>query len=84
MQALLWFPLGRIQSLKIASGIGFVGSAGVGLLAWHWQSWWIGIMAFFLVSQAMSGWRQAQELTLAEQESEAARQPAEPPRPPMI
>jgi Zn-dependent protease len=84
LRSLLWFPLGRIRSLKIAAAIGFVGSAGVGLLAWNQQSIWIGVMAFFLVSQAMAGWRQAQELALAESEAEAARQPTEPPRPPMI
>jgi Zn-dependent protease len=83
LRALLWFPLGRIRSLKIASGIGFVGSAGVGALALYLQSIWTGILAFFLISQAMAGWKQAQALAAAE--SEAARHPDEQPaRPPML
>ncbi len=62
VRALLWFPLGQIRSLFIATGIGFVGGAGLILLAIYWQSLWIGIMAFFLLSQAVMGWRQAQYL----------------------
>ena len=84
LRALLWFPLGRIRSLKIASGIGFVGSAAVGLLALWWQSIWIGILAFFLISQAIAGWKQAQALALLENENEAARRAAEPSRPPVL
>ena len=82
LRSLLWFPLGRIRSLQIASGIGFVGSAAVGVIAIWLQSIWIGILAFFLISQAMAGWRQAQELAFAE--SEAARLRADADRPPML
>lgn len=64
VRALLWFPLGQIRSLFIATGIGFVGGAGLILLAIYWQSLWIGIMAFFLLSQAVMGWRQAQYLRM--------------------
>lgn len=64
VRALLWFPLGQIRSLFIATGIGVVGGAGLILLAIYWQSLWIGIMAFFLLSQAVTGWRQAQHLRM--------------------
>ncbi|MEO5718521.1 MAG: M50 family metallopeptidase, partial [Chthoniobacterales bacterium] len=64
VRALLWFPLGQIRSLFIATGIGFVGGAALVLLAFWQQSIWIGIMALFLLSQAGLGWRQAQGLKM--------------------
>ena len=62
VRALLWFPLGQIRSLFIATGIGFVGGGALLLLAVWQQSIWIGIMALFLLSQAGLGWRQAKYL----------------------
>jgi Zn-dependent protease len=62
VRALLWFPLGQIRSLFIATGIGFVGGALLILFALWQRSVWIGIMALFLLSQAGLGWRQAQYL----------------------
>ena len=64
VRALLWFPLGQIRSLFIATGIGFVGGGVLLLWAFSQQSIWIGIMAFFLLSQAAVGWRQAQYLKM--------------------
>ncbi|MEO8439684.1 MAG: M50 family metallopeptidase [Spartobacteria bacterium] len=64
VRALLWFPLGQIRSLFIATGIGFVGGGLLILLALWQQSIWIGIMALFLLSQAWVGWRQAQYLRM--------------------
>lgn len=64
VRALLWFPLGQIRSLFIATGIGFAGAGALLLFALWQQSIWIGIMAFFLLSQALFGWRQAQYLKL--------------------
>ena len=82
LRSLLWFPLGRIRSLQIASGIGFVGSAAVVVFAIWARSIWLGVLAFFLISQAMAGWKQAQELALAEREATRTRADAD--RPPMI
>ncbi|MEO7165817.1 MAG: site-2 protease family protein [Spartobacteria bacterium] len=62
VRALLWFPLGQIRSLFIATAIGFVGGALLIGFAFYQRSFWIGIMAFFLLSQAGLGWRQAQYL----------------------
>lgn len=73
VRALLWFPLGRIRSLFIATGIGFVGGGGLLLWAIWQQSIWIGIMALFLLSQAAAGWRQAQYLKM--EAAEAVRVP---------
>jgi Zn-dependent protease len=73
VRALLWFPLGQIRSLFIATGIGFVGGGALALWALWQQSIWIGIMALFLLSQAGAGWRQAQYLKM--EAAEALRVP---------
>lgn len=71
VRALLWFPLGQIRSLFIATAIGFVGGGALILFAIYQRSLWIGIMAFFLLSQAVFGWRQAQSMKM--EAAEAAR-----------
>lgn len=71
VRALLWFPLGQIRSLFIATAIGFVGGGALILFAIYQRSLWIGIMAFFLLSQAVFGWRQAQYMKM--EAAEAAR-----------
>jgi Zn-dependent protease len=82
LRSLLWYPIGRIRSLRVASAIGFVGSAAVGAYALYVQSILMGVLAFFLISQAMAGWKQAQ--ALAAEESATRRLREEPERPPMI
>ena len=77
LRALLWFPLGQIRSLFIATGIGFVGGGALLLVAFWKQSIWIGIMALFLLSQAAVGWRQAQYLKM--EAAEATRIPPSDP-----
>ncbi len=72
LRALLWFPLGRIRSLQIASAIGVLGGAALGAYAYLVGSVLIGIMAFFLVSRAVAGWQQAS--TLAVEDREARRE----------
>src|SRR5204862_1391501 len=59
LRALLWFPLGEIRSLQIASVVGLVGGACLALVAlWAW-SFWLGILAFFIFSRAIAGWQYA-------------------------
>lgn len=70
VRGLLWFWLGRIHSLRVASIIGLVGAIGIGVIAVIAHSWWIGIMAFFIFTQAQMGWRQAQALQNSEVRSE--------------
>ena len=77
VRALLWFPLGQIRSLFIATGIGFVGGGALLLWAFSQQSIWIGIMAIFLLSQAAVGWRQAQYLKM--EATDAIRVPPDDP-----
>lgn len=62
LRALLWFPLGPRLSLKIASVVGLIGGAGLAVFALWSQSIWIGVLAFFLLSRAFSGWQNARAL----------------------
>jgi Zn-dependent protease len=71
VRGILWIWLGRIRSLRVASVIGFAGAIGLALLAWHWQSIWLGVIAFFIFAQAQLGWRQSQALTLQADEARA-------------
>jgi Zn-dependent protease len=64
LRAVLWFPLGQIRSLFIATGVGFVGGGALALFALYQQSIWIGFISFFLLSQAGLGWRQARYLKM--------------------
>jgi Zn-dependent protease len=59
LQALLWFVIGQARSLQVVSVIGFIGAAGLVLLALHWSSWWLGIIAGFIALRAISGYQQA-------------------------
>jgi Zn-dependent protease len=52
VRALLWFKVGPVRSLMIAGVIGIFGAALVGLFAYRIRSIWVGIIAFFLFSQA--------------------------------
>jgi Zn-dependent protease len=82
LRALLWFPLGQTQSLRIATFIGLLGGAALGLYAFWSGSIWIGIMAFFLLSQAWAGWQHAG--ALAAEDREAIRLRGEASERPML
>lgn len=64
VRGLLWFAFGRVRSLKISSVIGFAGAILLVLLAFEQRSFWLGLVAFFILSQAQAGWRYAQQLAL--------------------
>jgi len=66
-RSLLWYPFGRARSLLATTVIGIVGGLGIVALAVMWQSWWIGIMAFFLLSNCWGSFKQAQALRKLEQ-----------------
>jgi Zn-dependent protease len=73
LRAVLWFPLGEIRSLQIASVVGLVGGACLALFAlWTW-SLWLGVLAFFIFSRAIAGWQYAKALVLEEEANRAAR-----------
>jgi Zn-dependent protease len=82
LRSLLWFPLGQIRSLQIATAIGIAGGIALALYAFSIGSMWIGIMAFFLLSQAWAGWQHAG--ALAENERESARLRTETGEKPLI
>jgi Zn-dependent protease len=71
LQALLWFPLGEIRSLQIASVIGLIGGACLAVYALMAWSFWIGIMAFFLLSRAIAGWQYAKVMVEEKKAAEA-------------
>jgi Zn-dependent protease len=49
LRSLLWFPFGRANSLLAASVIGFIGVAGLIFFAIFAGSFWLGIMAVFIL-----------------------------------
>ena len=81
LRGLLWLQLGPIQSLKIASVIGFVGAGFFALWAISARSIWLGILAFFVFGQAQVGWRAAENLAI--ESEEAARREAAISPPPL-
>ena len=62
LRSLLWFPFGRANSLLAASIIGFIGVAGLFLVAIWGRSVWLGIMAAFILISCWSGLKQARAL----------------------
>ncbi len=62
LRSLLWFPFGRANSLLVASIIGFIGVAGLVLLAIWAESVWMGIMAAFILMNCWGGLKQARAL----------------------
>jgi Zn-dependent protease len=63
LRSLLWFPLGRARSLLVATIIGFIGVAGLVLLAIAARSMWLGILGVFIVLNCWGGMKQALALT---------------------
>jgi Zn-dependent protease len=62
LRSLLWFPLGRARSLLVAVIVGFVGMAGMVVLAVWAHSVWFGILAAFILLNCWNGLRHAQVL----------------------
>lgn len=69
LRSLLWYPLGRIKSLRIASVVGLIGGGLFVLWALSRRSIWLILLTLFLLSQAINGWRHAQALQLQEEEA---------------
>jgi Zn-dependent protease len=59
LRSLLWFVIGRARSVLVVSVIGSLGGLGVILLAWEWKSIWTGVLAFFMLSRSVQGFRGA-------------------------
>ncbi|CAN5625273.1 hypothetical protein BH20VER1_BH20VER1_30300 [soil metagenome] len=73
LRALLWFPFGRGRSLQIAAAVGLLGGLALGAYALSQRSIWLGVLTFFLVSQAMAGWQSAKELLAEDAEERRLR-----------
>src|SRR5437899_6431825 len=65
VRGLLWFPFGEIRSLQIASVIGLIGGAILGIMGLMAGSVWWAVLAFFLLSRAWYGWQQAKAMITA-------------------
>ena len=62
LRSLLWFVVGRANSLLAASIIGFIGVAAlIGVAIWQ-QSFWLGIMSAFILMNCWGGLKQARAL----------------------
>jgi len=62
LRSLLWFVAGRARSLQWAVWIGFVGAAGLILLAVVGHSWWFGVISLFVLANCWNGLQHAQAL----------------------
>jgi Zn-dependent protease len=62
LHALLWFVLGRGRSLAVASFIGVLGALGFAALAFASADLWLGVIAFFFITQSLIGFQQAKAL----------------------
>lgn len=62
LRALLWYPLGRARSLMAATVVGFIGVAGLILLAVRAQSLWFGVLSAFILMNCWTGLQQARSL----------------------
>ena len=59
LRSLLWFGIGRARSLMAATVIGFVGVAGLIVLAVAQQSAWLGVISAFILLNCWSGLQHA-------------------------
>jgi Zn-dependent protease len=55
LQALLWFVIGRVNSLRVAAGIGIVCAVAGGVAAIIIQDVWLVVIALFVGMQAFRG-----------------------------
>ena len=62
LQSLLWFLLGRARSLMVTTIIGFIGVAGLIVLAVWAREVWFGILCVFILLNCWSGLMQARML----------------------
>ena len=53
--SVLWFVMGRARSLMVATVVGFVGAAGLIVLAFASGSAWLGILCAFLLLNCWTG-----------------------------
>lgn len=62
LRSLLWFVMGRARSLMAVTVIGFLGVAGMFVLALRAQSVWYGVIAVYILLNCWKGWNHARAL----------------------
>jgi Zn-dependent protease/predicted RNA-binding Zn-ribbon protein involved in translation (DUF1610 family) len=62
LQSLLWFPIGRIWSLRVATVVGLLGTVAVALLGFTSGSTWLIVLALYGGWQCVNGFRTAAAL----------------------
>ena len=62
LRSLLWYIVGRARSLMATVIVGFIGVAGLGLLAFSIKSGWLGVVTAFAALQCFNGYKLAQAL----------------------
>jgi Zn-dependent protease len=62
LQSLLWFMLGRARSLMVTTIIGFIGVAGLIVLAVAFRQVWFGILCVFILLNCWQGLMHARDL----------------------
>lgn len=65
LRALLWFMIGRARSLMVTTIIGFIGVAALAVFALWMKSFWIGLVAVFILLNCWRGLVQARLLARA-------------------
>jgi Zn-dependent protease len=66
LRSLLWFVLGRARSLAVATALGFVGAAGLVVLALLQHSTWTLLIAGYMLMNCWSGLKSARAMLRAE------------------
>ncbi|MDD5349302.1 MAG: M50 family metallopeptidase [Chthoniobacteraceae bacterium] len=59
LRALLWFGMGPVRSLYVATVIGVVGAVGLGVWAFLDESIWTGILAAYILMNSVRGFQAA-------------------------
>ncbi len=59
LRSLLWFVVGRARSLMLATLIGFIGVAGLIVLAFKIGSVWFGVLSAFILLNCWAGLKQS-------------------------
>jgi hypothetical protein len=62
LRALLWFLIGPVRSLLVASIIGILGALALGVMAWMKSGIWLGVLAVFILIRAIEAFRQARSI----------------------
>jgi Zn-dependent protease len=73
LRSLLWFVLGRGRSLNVVAVLGLVGAVGLFFAAFFLRSFWIGLIALYVVFNCWAGIQHAQVSSRLESPQPAVR-----------